>query len=242
MKNTDPATKADLPPSPATPADHPLLVGLRAAKANFIPGLIIQVAMIALVLAYYLHEPARFWLGRLETIKAEWGYLFSFLVGAAAGGILPELLMIGLTQRWRIRRENFGNAGFHLLLWGGESVIVDAFYRAQGHLFGTQVDFATVALKMVVDQFVYCVLFATPICVAIYEWRNQGYRFTGLSRVLTPRFYKEKVFPSLVANWGIWIPLVCVIYSMPPQLQIPLFSLALTFWVILFAWINRPKQ
>jgi hypothetical protein len=238
VKNTDPAAQAALP---ASPADHPLLVGLRAAKANFIPGLIIQAAMIALVLAYHYSEPTRLWMERLETIKGEWGYLFSFLLGAVAGGILPELLLLGLTQRWRVRRENLNNAGFHILLWGGESVIVDAFYRLQGHLFGTQADFSTVLLKMVVDQFIYCVVFATPFCIFIYEWRNQGYRLAGLSRVLTPRFYAQKVFPSLIANWGVWIPLVCVIYSMPPQLQIPLFGLALTFWVILFAWINRPK-
>ena len=244
MSNTNPTGptgKTTATPSPSPLADHPLLVGLRAARANFIPGLIIQVAMVALVLAYNYHEPTQLRLGELAAMKERWGYLFSFLLGAIAGGVLPELLLVGLTQQWRVRKKNLNNALFHILLWGGESVIVDAFYRVQGHLFGTEADFFTVAIKVFVDQFIYCVIFAMPFSVFIYEWRNQGYRFAGLSRVLTPRFYAQKVFPSLVANWGVWIPLVSVIYSMPSQLQIPLFGLALTFWVILFAWINRPR-
>jgi len=238
LKNPD---SASAPSIPALPRERPLLVGLRAARANLVPGIVIQVAMIALVVAYHSSEPTRIALGWLEELKQSWGYLFSFVAGAVAGGLLPEFLLIGLTQRWRVRRENFANAGFHILLWGGESVVVDALYRLQGHLFGTGGDVATIVTKMAVDQFIYCPLFATPVSILIYEWRNRGYRLDGFSGLLTPRFYKEKICPSLVANWGVWIPLVCVIYSMPPQLQIPLFSLALTFWVILFAWINRPK-
>jgi len=216
-------------------------VGLQAARANFLPGLIVQLVMLSVVLAYYFNEPARVWLAQLAAFKARWGYGFSFLSGAIAGGVLPELLAVAIFQRGRVRRENAGNLLFGILFWGLQGMVVDSLYRFQAVLFGAHVDFPTVAKKVMVDQFIYNPLFATPFGLAGYEWKNQGYRFAGLGRVLTGRFYKERTIPALVAGWGVWIPLVSMIYSLPSLLQIPIFTLALTFWVILFTWISRQR-
>jgi hypothetical protein len=59
-----------------------------------------------------------------------------------------------------------------------------------------------------------------------------------MSRVLTPGFYKYKSFPALIANWGVWLPLVAIIYTLPPLLQFPLFTLGLTFWVLQITYIT----
>jgi len=219
----------------------PLLIGLQAARANFVPGLIVQLTMAAVVLAYYFYEPARVWLAHLAEIKARWGYGFSFVSGAVAGGVLPELLTIVVFQRGRVRWENAGNLLFGILYWGSQGVVVDGLYRLQAVMFGSHVDFSTVVKKVLVDQFVYNPLYAAPVGLAAYAWKNQGYRLAGMGRVFTGRFYKERTLPALVATWGVWIPLVSMIYSLPTLLQIPLFSLALTFWVLLFAWINRQR-
>ena len=217
----------------------PLLIGLQAARANFVPGLIVQLVMISVVLAYYHYEPVRGWLAQLAEIKQHWGYGFSFLSGAIAGGVLPELLTVVLFQQGRVRRENADNLLFGILFWGSQGMVVDGLYRFQAVMFGAHADFFTVLKKVVVDQFVYNPLYSAPLGLAAYEWKNQGYRLAGMGRVLTGRFYKERTLPALVATWGVWIPLVSMIYSLPSLLQIPLFSLALTFWAILFAWINR---
>ena len=219
----------------------PLLIGLQAARANFVPGLIVQTVMLTVVLAYYYHEPARAWLAHLAEIKRRWGYGFSFLCGAVAGGVLPELLGVAVFQRGRVRRENARSLLFGILFWGSQGMVVDGFYRLQAVIFGSQTDVVTVVKKVLVDQFLYTTLYSTPLAVACFEWKNQGYRLEGLSRVWTLWFYKEKTLPSLIAAWGVWIPLVSMIYSFPPLLQIPLFSLALTFWALLFTWINRPR-
>jgi len=129
-----------------------LLVGLQAARANFVPSLIVQMVMITVVLAYYFHEPARAWLAQLAEIKERWGYGFSFLSGAIAGGVLPELLTVAVFQRGRVRRENAGNLLFGILFWGSQGVVVDGFYRFQAVLFGAHVDFPTVVKKVLVDQ------------------------------------------------------------------------------------------
>jgi len=227
------------PTVPNADKTHPLLIGLHAARANFVPGLIVQVAMVLFVLAYYFLEPARLWLAQLALVKERWGYGFSFVAGAVAGGVMPELLTVLVFQRGRVRRENVGNVIFGVLFWGSQGMVVDGFYRLQAWMFGAQADFLTVLKKVLVDQFVYNPLYAAPVGLAVYEWKNRGYRLAGLSCVLTRRFYKERTLPALVATWGVWIPLVSAVYSLPSRLQIPLFSLALTFWVILFTWINR---
>ena len=45
--------------------------------------------------------------------------------------------------------------------------------------------------------------------------------------------YRDKILPTLLATWAVWIPLMAIIYSLPLALQFPLFGLALSFWVLL---------
>ena len=220
---------------------HPLLIGLRGARANFVPGLIVQAAVVSVVLAYYFYEPARAWMGQLALLKQRWSFGFSFISGAVAGGLLPEVLVVVVFQRGRVRRANFENLIFGMLLWGWQSMMVDAFYQFQAWMFGPQVDVQTVIKKMLVDQFLYTLFYATTSSLAAFDWKNQGYSFAGLGEVLTWRYFKQRTIPAAIAAWGVWIPAVCMIYSLPPLLQIPLFSLTLTFWVILFTWITRQR-
>ncbi len=220
----------------------PLLIGLRAARANLIPGLVVQVLMVAIVVAYYSFPAMQQCLAVLAEWKRNGGLLFSAFAAAMAGGVLPEILAIVIFQRGRVTPQNWKNIVFNMCLWGFEGMIVDLFYQLQGRLFGTGVDFWTIVKKAMVDQFVYTPILATPLSLGAYEWKNQGYALKGMSRVLTADYYKNKAVPTLVANWGVWIPLVAVIYSMPPLLQFPLFTLGLTFWVMLLTYITSQKQ
>lgn len=221
---------------------HPLLSGLRAAKANLAPGLVVQATMLAVVLAYYFWPPAQSWLKHLAAIKNHFGYGFSFCSGALAGGLLPELLKIALFQKGRVNRENCRNMAFGFLFWGISATVVDGLYRAQAAMFGSRADFSTVTKKVLVDQFIYNPFWSAPFGVAAFEWKNQQFRVAGMSRAFTATFYKKKTLPALVATWGVWIPLVSLVYALPSPLQIPLFSLALTFWVLIFAWMNRGQS
>lgn len=221
---------------------HPLLIGLHAARANFVPGLIVQSVMVAVVAAYYFYAPAQAWLARLALLKERWGYGFACVSGIVAGAFLPELLAVIVFQRGRVKRENFERLLFNIFYWGSQSMVVDALYRFQAVLFGAQVDWPTVAKKVLVDQFIYSPIYSSPFAMACYAWKNNGYRRDGMRRVLTLRFFKETTFPALVASWGVWIPVVCLVYSLPPLLQVPLFSLALTFWSMQLTWIGRKKE
>ena len=217
-------------------------MGLRAARANLIPALIIQTVVVAIVLAYYFHPAASEWLAHLAELKRRGGYLFSFVSGALAGGLLPELLKVAVFQRWRVKRENLGDLVFGVIYWGLMGMVVDGIYRAQAVMFGPQVDFMTVVKKTLVDQFAFTPFVSIPLTVIILEWKHQGYRLAGLSRVFGLRFYKQKILPTVVSALGFWLPIVILIYCLPPLLQFPLFTLALTLWVMIITWISLAQK
>jgi hypothetical protein len=211
---------------------------LRAARANFVPGLIIQTVMIAVVVAYYFHPPTRAWLGLLAQAKQNGGIAFTICATFIAGAVLPELLNVLTFQRGKFRRENWNEFLFLAVFWTFNGLVVDGFYHLQVWWFGAQVSFATVAKKVFVDEFLYNPLVAGPFGMFCYEWKNQHYATAGMARAWTWTFYKNKTIPALFATWVVWIPVTGAIYSLPPLLQMPIFSLALTFWVMMFAYIT----
>jgi hypothetical protein len=222
--------------------ERPLSVGLRAARANLVPALVIQAAVVAVVLAYYFWEPARAWLARLAALKSEGGYLFSFVAGVLAGGLLPELLTVAVFQRWRVRRENLSSLVFGACFWGLMGMSVDALYRGQALVFGNGVDFATVCKKTVFDQFVFTPFVSIPLTVVVFEWRHAAFRLGAWSRALGRGFYRRKVLPAVVSGVGFWLPVVVLVYCLPLPLQFPLFTLALTLWVMIFTWISHAHK
>jgi hypothetical protein len=228
--------------APSASAPHPLTIGLRAARANLLPGLVVQGAVAAVLLAYFFYPPAREWLESLAGLKERWGYGFAGVSGAVAGAILPEILVVLLFQRGRVCRSNWGNLVFGIPYWGSQSMVVDAFYRLQAVFFGTQADTLTVIKKMMLDQFAFTPFYSVPFAMACFTWKNNGYRLEGMRRVFTVGFYKEVTLPAVVAAWGVWIPVVCMVYALPSLLQIPLYSLALTFWAMILVWISRQKK
>ncbi|HJU55049.1 MAG TPA: hypothetical protein VJ715_10765, partial [Pyrinomonadaceae bacterium] len=56
------------------------------------------------------------------------------------------------------------------------------------------------------------------------------------------RFYKQKILPTVISALGFWLPVVIFIYCLPPLLQFPLFTLALTLWVMILTWISLAQK
>jgi len=221
---------------------NPFSIGFRAARANVVPGLIIQAAMIAVVLAYYFLPASASWFQAVAAAKGRWGYGFSFGSSIFAGAVLPILFKVTLLRKGRLTRAelraDLAELIFLALFWGVEGMIADAFYRFQAMLFGAHADFSTVLKKVLVDQFIYNPVFAAPYMLAWYELKNRGYRWRGMGHVFTAEFYRAHTIPTLCATWVVWIPVTSAIYALPSLLQIPLFALALTFWVLMFAYMR----
>jgi len=225
-----------------TRREAPWMAGIRAARANFIPALIVQGIMLSLVLCYYFYQPTTLFLNRLASLKQDLGYGYSALASVIAGGFVPEIMRIIVFQKGKVLRVNFSNLLFTIPFWGCTGMIVDLFYRSQAEWFGAEVSFKVVATKVLVDQFIYNPLFAGPSGAWCYDWKNSGYSFKNLGRFLTWRYYRDVIVPILFATWGVWIPIVAILYSLPSLLQIPLFALALAMWVILYTWISEARM
>jgi hypothetical protein len=237
------ATSSRAVPNSESPPSReaPWAAGLRAARANVVPGLIVQGLMLALLLAYFLHPPTTLLLGRLATLKERWGYGYSAMAAIIAGALIPELLRIGVFQRLRPHRGNLSNLVFAIPFWGFMGVVVDGFYRLQAVWFGAEATISVVLTKVLVDQFVYNPLFAAPITAVMYDWKNHGYEMRGLRACFSTAYYRDVVVPTLFATWGVWIPLVAILYSLPSLLQIPLFGFALSMWVMLYTWMSERR-
>lgn len=229
-------------PSTVTRRAPPWAAGLRAARANLVPGLLVQGMMLALLLAYYFYKPTHDWLDRLALLKARWGYGYSAVASIIAGAVVPELMRILVFQKARIRPSNFTNLLFAAPFWCFMGVVVDGFYRQQAVWFGAEASFETVCKKVLVDQFLYNPLFAAPVTAWLYDWKNSGFQMAGTARYFTFTYYQETVIATLFATWGVWIPIVAILYSLPSLLQIPLFALALSLWVILYTWMSEHRK
>lgn len=198
--------------------------------------------MLALLLAYFHHPGTRDAFLRLAEFKERAGYFYTVVAAMIGGAVIPEILRILFFQKGRIGWRNATNLFFTLPFWGIMAVTVDLFYQFQARIFGTDLDFGTVAIKVVVDQLGYTALFATPVTCILYDWKQEGYQPRVLLRVFRPDYYRQVVFPVLIMNWAVWVPLLSIIYCLPLTLQVPLFGLALSLWVLLYTWTSESRH
>ncbi len=212
--------------------------GLAAARANLIPGLLLQAVMIGILVAHAISPVARATFDHLVEIKAASGYLFAFIATAVAGGLLPEVLRFALFQKFRPQRDNFTNLLFGLLFWGGMGVLIDAFYRLQTQLFGGDPTAATVITKVLVDMLLFTPFVGVPLAATAYLWKGHGFDPAILGDVLNLRGYRRHILPVLIPNWAVWGPVVCVIYALPVGLQIPVYVLAQAFWTLVLTTLT----
>jgi hypothetical protein len=152
----------------------PLTLGWEAARANAVPALIIQVIMLAMLVAYYTNQTAFSTLNRLADYKSANGLIFVIVASITAGAIIPEIFLILFFQRGRPNSRNFRNLLFTVPVWGFDGALVDLLYRSEAAWFGDVVTLPVVCAKICVDQFGYNPFFAAPFGVLTYEWKNNG--------------------------------------------------------------------
>lgn len=210
----------------------------RAMRATVVPGLVLQVAALALVLAYYHHPATRAVLARLAEFRAETGVVFGVVSTGLVGGVIPLLYL--WTRRATRSRYTWTQGAGLIAFWSYKGAEIEFFYRFLAHFVGEGVRVTTIAIKMTIDQFVYCPLFAVPVTVLVYglidsrfdpapvtaDWKN-------------PRWYRRRVLPVLIPNLAVWIPAVCIVYALPTPLQLPLQNVVLCFFTLLLAHLTQ---
>lgn len=217
-------------------------IGFRAARANFLPGLLLQAIMVCFLAAYFLHDGTQAFLTRVGEVRQEMGYLFAFITYIISGAFLPELLRIAFFQKFRPQLANVRNFFTAAPLWASLGLLVDFFYRCQNDWFGTGNTWQIVVAKVLVDQLLYSPFVATPISNSYLAFRSSGLNPETVREVFSWNFVLERMLPSQIAGWCVWTPGVFVVYFMPPLLQLPTAVLIMCFWVLLLTTLHERKS
>lgn len=214
--------------------EAPWHAGLRGARANLWPGFALQLAALALVLAYYRHDATRALLTRVAELRAETGFVSGMVSTGLFGGAIPFLFL--RAQRGARPRYTWAQGAVLTAFWSYKGLEVELLYRGLARVVGTGVDVTTIAMKMLIDQFIYCPLIAVPPTVLCYTWVETHFNATVVAAdVRAPGWYRRRVLPVLISNLGVWLPAVCIIYALPTPLQLPLQNLVLCFFTLMLA-------
>ena len=208
-------------------------------RVNLIPGLVLWIMGVCLVAVYYFGEFSRPWFNQIIILKETYGFAYSAVSTCFFGGLIPYVFM-QLTGRDRLK--GLGSGAIFLGYWAIRGIDVDAFYRLQAMVFGTEVDLLTIIAKVLVDQFVYCVVWASPITALFYTWREAGFSLKQWKGNKTWSELFDMILIFTVTTWVVWIPGTAIIYSLPSPLQIPLFNLTLCFFVILVSVFSQKNN
>lgn len=208
-------------------------------RVNLIPGLVLWIMGVCLVAVYYFGEFSRPWFNQIIILKETYGFAYSAVSTCFFGGLIPYVFM-QLTGRDRLK--GLGSGVIFLGYWAIRGIDVDAFYRLQAMVFGTEVDLLTIIAKVLVDQFVYCVVWASPITALFYAWREAGFSLKQWKGNKTCSELFDMILIFTVTTWVVWIPGTAIIYSLPSPLQIPLFNLTLCFFVILVSVFSQKNK
>lgn len=226
--------------SSAKPATDPVsILGIcrEGVRRNRIPALFLQAFAGGILLLYFFVPGARSVFVTIETFKAQSGPGFAMGSTALFGGLLPWLV---LRARGKFKTSNaLGHLLFLIVFWAVQGMIVDALYTFQDHLFGSGRDWSTLLTKLLVDQGPFNLLYATPNTLLFYGWRNADFSWRRFWRQLDRRSLLHRYITIQVSGWVTWVPAVLMIYSLPPDLQIPLFNLVLCFFSLLLAFVSR---
>jgi hypothetical protein len=201
-----------------------------------VPGLVLQSLAVATALSYFYYGPMRNALDQLSLFRIQTGFVYSCVATAIFGGALPCLyLWLQPATRGRYR---FAQSAALTLWWAYKGIEVDLFYRTLARVVGAEANLGTVATKVLIDQIVYSPIWAVTSATFFYQFVESNFDFRALwADLRAPRWYQRRALPNLVSNLGIWVPSVCVIYSLPSSLQIPLFNLVLCFYTLLLAHV-----
>jgi len=213
--------------------------GLEAARHSLLPMLALQAAMAACVVIYYFWPTGKLALVYYAMWQQSGGILIAALATAAAGGVISELSLVYLQDGGRWNPGHVENLCFKSALFFINGAVVYLFYARQAVWFGTGPGWAVLLPKVCVDQFGFTVIWSLPYLTLMTRWQALRYSFLRLWAELNWDFVTGRMLPVLVTNWMFWIPGVFLIYSMPLNLQCPLFIFATAIWGILLAALGR---
>jgi len=224
--------------------EAPWRSGLRGARANLVPGLALWLAALAIVLGYYFEPPVHALLSGLAGIRRSAGFGFGIASTAVFGGLLPFLyIRYGRRNGKGIPQYGWTQGSMLTLFWAYKGLEIELWYRLQAYVVGSGHGAATIALKVFLDQYVYCPFFAVPVTTAVYQAVQAWPDWAWVGADMRERgWYRRRALPVLIANMAVWVPAVAVIYALPTPLQLPMQNMVLCFYTLIVAHQMRADR
>lgn len=220
--------------------EAPWRAGLRSARANLVPGLFLQAFAITLVVTYFQVPAVQEALVGLTDLRTRLGFGYSFLSTALFGGLLPLIYL--WTMPATRRRFSLLQGLALVLFWGLKGMEVDLLYRVLAFTVGEGREVGTIVIKVLIDQFVYCPLLAMPGTWIGYRWIEYGFRWSAVwPQVRRRGWFMQDLLPLMIANFGVWLPAVVLIYMLPTPLQLPMQNLVLCFFTLMVAHLSKKR-
>lgn len=215
-----------------------LAPALRAVKLYWPAFLGLQLAAGAIVIGYYTLPSVRATAHWLLDWKNAVGLPFIAAASVFSGAVLPEALK-ALVRPPGYRAPD-AKGWLHLgALMAFFGVMVDLFYRLQGWWFDGAGPVASVVLKILVDQLVYALLFATPVVIVWFAWKENGYSIRRTAANLGWKGLLRRVPLLFVPNVSFWVPTLVALYALPTELQFLLFVFVNGAWCLVMVFVAR---
>lgn len=217
-----------------------VLPGLRAIREVWRPFVLVLMAAAAVVVSYY-HVPAvAAALQHVADLKARWGYGFSVVAGIFAGVVVAEtvkrLTLPGhrILSRWR-------EPAFDAIYFAAMAVMCDALYRGLAAWLGPEPTVQNVIVKTAIDQFLFTPTLGVTLAAIYFPVREHHWDWKAVVGGFGPAWYVRRVLPLLVTAWCFWLPMVAMVYSLPPLLQFPFSACGTAAWSLLMISIARRR-
>lgn len=219
---------------------NPFHEGLAAARGNARPGLALIAIAIAIIVGYSFVPAVAGVFDHIAEWKLTYGFAFAICSTALFGGVLP-ILVQQMRSSTRSKRA-WVALPFLTMFWAYKGYEIDLLYRLQAEMFGDNAEGRTILAKIAFDQLVYSTLWGVPTVLIAYTWSESGYSWLRTRQHLGSQWYRRRVLPMLIANWGVWIPTVAVIYCLKLPLQLPVQNIILCMWTIMVMFmVQRPS-
>ncbi|MEI8093671.1 MAG: hypothetical protein WCG80_05625 [Spirochaetales bacterium] len=210
-----------------------------ALRANFLPGVVLWLLACTVVGSYFLWDQARPFFDTLGAWKSGGGFLYSIVATSIFAGLIPWVVLRLLPGTRS--QATASSLVFLVVFWAYRGLEMDAFYRLQGLMFGNDGSLGSIAAKVLFDQFVYNVFWAGGYQLLAYHWKDSGFRLSAFRGYDWKGLLSHRLPVLLVSTWLVWFPVAALMYSLPADLQIPVFNLVACFWSLVVATLTKPK-
>lgn len=212
-------------------------IGFASARANAVPMFFLWTFAALLAAAYHLVPCVAAALQPLWRFQCDYGAWAAFANQFFFCGVIPAVFLLTVPS---IRTRYPLLKALAQSLWCGAWGVVHLwFYGVQARLFGSGHDWATLACKTAVDQFVWSPFVSVPLSSLFFLWLGSDFSRTGLSAKVRTGFVKRIVLPNLISSWCVWIPAVSAVYALPLPLQVQTLGLVGSFWALMCLQIGK---